>query len=97
MILNIPIKNTPNQTLKVVLGGQYCRIDLTTLTTGLYMDLFVDDNPIIQGAICLFDTYIVRQAYLGFIGDLFFIDTQGNDNPEYSGLGTRFFLFYVSP
>lgn len=40
---------------------------------------------------------IVRSAYLGFIGDLAFIDTQGTSDPIYAGLGTRFQLVYLFP
>jgi hypothetical protein len=34
---------------------------------------------------------------VGFIGDLIFIDTQGTSDPNYTGLGSRFLLAYLSP
>ena len=37
---------------------------------------------------------LVREAYLGFTGDLFFVDTQGNDNPDYTGLDGRFLFLW---
>ena len=40
---------------------------------------------------------IVRSAYLGFVGDLAFIDTQGSDDPVYTGLGARWILTYFAP
>lgn len=93
----IPIKATPNQTFKVVLAGQYCRINLYTLSTGLYLDLLVDNAPIITGRLCLNSVLLVRQAYLGFIGDLIFNDTQGASDPDYAGLGSRYRLLYLTP
>ena len=40
---------------------------------------------------------IVRDAYLGFIGDLAFYDTQGDTAPVYTGLGSRYVLEYFAP
>jgi hypothetical protein len=93
----IPIKATPNQTFKCVLGGQYCRVTIRTLSTGLYLDLLVNNSPIIQGRLCPNDVLLVRHAYLGFIGDLVFYDTQGIDDPDYTGLGSRYQLRYLTP
>jgi hypothetical protein len=40
---------------------------------------------------------LVCRDYLGFQGNIVFIDTQGTKNPEYSGLGTRYELIYMAP
>jgi hypothetical protein len=40
---------------------------------------------------------IVRDLYLGFVGDVLFCDTQGTDDPSSPGLGTRFVFCYLSP
>lgn len=93
----IPVRATPNQTFKVVLAGQYCRINLCTLSTGLYLDLLVDNAPIITGRLCLNGVLLVRQAYLGFIGDLIFHDTQDSADPVYDELGSRYQLRYLTP
>lgn len=93
----IPIKATPNQTFKVVLAGQYCRINLYTLSTGLYLDLLVNNSPITQGQLCINDVILIREEYLGFIGDLIFNDTQGASDPDYAGLGSRYRLLYLTP
>ena len=65
----------------------------------VFLDLYVNDTLIIGGVPCLNQTFIVRDPYLGFIGDLIFVDTQGSEDPFISGLGTRFLLTYqqVSP
>ena len=46
--------------------------------------------------LCLNLVGLVRSAYLGFIGQLAFFDTQGTSDPDYSGLGTRYQLVYQS-
>jgi hypothetical protein len=43
----------------------------------LYMDLSVNNTPVFQGVPCLYGNKMVRYAYLGFKGDLVFIDSQG--------------------
>jgi len=58
------------------------------------LDLFVNDVLVIGGVLCLNQNLIVRDSYLGFVGDLAFIDTQGNDDPQISGIGSRWLLTY---
>ncbi len=93
----IPLQQVPSQTLRVTLSGQSCQINLYTLDTGLYLDLLVNGTAILTAAICEDRNLIVREAYLGFIGDLAFMDTQGSEDPQYSGLGERWVLLYLSP
>ena len=38
---------------------------------------------------------IVRDLYLGFVGDLCFMDTQGTTDPVSPGLGLRYVLVYL--
>lgn len=47
----------------------------------VFLDLQVNDSPVIGGVLCLHDTRIVRDAYLGFVGDLAVIDTVGSASP----------------
>ena len=93
----IPLSPVPNQTLQVVLNGQQCTIGLWTKRTGMYLDLYVNNVLLLGGVPALNMTKIVRDGYLGFIGDLYFYDTQGNSDPTYDGLGTRYTLFYGAP
>lgn len=94
MIL-VPIIDAPSQTLNANLDGQYCRITLRTLATGLYCDLYIGAKLIIGGVICQNLNRIVRDSYFGFVGDLVFLDQQGSDDPSSPGLGTRFVLMYL--
>lgn len=91
----VPIQADPNQTLTVLLAGQACRINIYQKRTGLFLELFVNDEPIIGATLCNNQVRLVRDAYLGFLGDLAFTDTQGSAAPDYTGLGTRFLLIYL--
>lgn len=94
-MLVVPTVATPSQALTVLLGGQSCSIKIFQKSTGMYLNLSVSDTPIVSGAICLDGVRIVRDAYLGFVGDLAFFDTQGDNDPTYDGLGVRYFLIYL--
>jgi hypothetical protein len=91
----IPLRAIPSQIVSISLAGQPCRIAVYQKSTGLFCDLYANDALIIGGVICLNANLIVRDAYLGFIGDLSFFDTQGEDDPDYTGLGSRWLLSYV--
>lgn len=94
-MLEIPITATPSQTLSVVLGGQNCQISIRHRSTGIYFDLSVDNVPVVLTSLCLDRVRLIRRPYLGFKGDLVFIDTQGKSDPEYTGFGARWRLVYL--
>ena len=91
----IPLTATPAQTLIVVLGNQLCQIDVYQKFFGLFINLSVAGVLVIGGVVCENLNRIVRSTYLGFVGDLCFIDTQGSDDPDYVGLGDRYVLAYL--
>lgn len=47
----------------------------------VFVDVFVNDILIIGGVKALNNNLIVRDIYLGFIGDVAFVDTQGTSDP----------------
>lgn len=94
-MLEVPIQAVPSQTLAVVLANQPCRINIYSRRQGLFVDLYVNNLPIVTGVIALDANRLVRDAYLGFIGDLAFYDTLGSDDPAYTGLGSRYVLLYL--
>lgn len=96
-MLNIPLAAVPSQQLAVQLSGQPCKIDVLTRDGALYLNLYVNDALIIGGVIGRDRVRMVRDAYLGFLGDLTWVDTQGIDDPQYEGLGSRWFLLYLEP
>ena len=93
--LIIPAQTIPNQTFFIDLNGQECEIHLYTRYGYLYLDLTVEDTPIIQGQICLNNVDLIQYKHLKFEGQLKFVDTQGNEDPYYSGLNERWLLTYV--
>lgn len=91
----IPIQQKPSQVISVILANQNCQISLYQKSTGIFFDLTVNDKPIVTTRIVRNAIPLVRQRYLGFIGDFFIMDMQGNQDPEYKDLGTRYVLYYV--
>lgn len=95
-MLLIPLLAVPSQTLSVQLGAQPCKIDVVTRGEGLYVNLYVNDVLIVGGVAARNRVGIVLNAYLGFIGDLAWFDSQGQEDPVYTGLGTRWGLVYLT-
>ncbi len=91
----VPLLATPSQTLSVRLGGQACKVHVYAKATGVYLDLYAADVLVVGGVACRNGVRVVRDAYLGFTGDLAFVDTQGDEDPQYAGLGSRWILSYV--
>jgi hypothetical protein len=94
-MIQIPLQPAAAQTLSVVVGQQNTQLNVYTKLGVLYMDVYVDNAAIILGVQCENRNRIVRSAYLGFIGDFVFVDTQGNTDPFYTGLGSRYQLEYL--
>ncbi len=93
----VPLIATPSQALKIVLNGQSCDIEVAQKGDNVYLTLTLPTGSVLNGMICRDRVILVREAYLGFIGDLAFIDLQGLDDPTWTGLGTRFILVYLDP
>lgn len=96
-VLEIPLSATPYQTLSVQLGEQSCRVNVRQRRTGVFVDLYEQDRAVVLGVKALDRVAMVRGAYLGFDGQLFFADTQGNEPPRYDGLGSRWLLLWEAP
>ena len=94
-MLIVPLQPLPSQVVNVTLAGQPTTVNVYEKTTGLYMDVYVNGSLIIGGVICNNADRIVRDAYLGFIGDFIWIDVQGVSDPVYTGIGTQYFLVYL--
>jgi hypothetical protein len=92
----VPIQAIPNQTLQAQLANQPCTLNIYQTAYGLFMDVLVNNEPIIFGVIAENLNRIVRSVYLGFIGDFVFFDTQGQTDPVYTGLGSRYLLIYLA-
>ena len=96
-MLIVPLQAIPNQTLTVTLNDQVTQLNVYQTYNGLFIDVYLENTLIIGGVICENQNRIIRSDYLGYSGDFAFIDQQGSDDPVYTGLGTRFFLTYLTP
>lgn len=94
ILVTIPTLAVPAQVLQVSLSNQPTTLRIYQAGPSLYVDVYVNDALVIGGVVARNANLIVRSAYLGFIGDLAFIDQQGNDDPQYDGLGSRWVLYY---
>lgn len=91
----VPLSAASNQTLSVTLGGQACQITIDTkLDIGVFVSVWVSENPVVYSSIARDRVGLIRYAYTGFIGELFFCDTMGADDPQWSGFGDRWILVY---
>jgi hypothetical protein len=100
----IPLQSIPAQTIVIGLNNQQCQINVYQKSTGLFLDLYKSStsfsstyNLVVSGVICENLVRIVRDAYLGFTGDLCWFDQQGSNDPTYDGIGSRYLLCYLLP
>lgn len=105
----IPLDAKPAQTKQFVVAGQNCALsvysldgydyaDATLQTSKPYIaiDFAYNGIQMTNTQNCLNQTRLLKnRQYLGFVGDLMFIDTQGADAPEWEGLGSRWLLLYL--
>ena len=94
-MLEVPIQATPSQVVNIAIGGQACALNVYAKSAGVFMDVYVSGSLIVGGVICQNFNRIVRDAYLGFVGDFSWWDTQGSSDPTYDGFGTRYVLTYL--
>lgn len=92
----ISLQPVKGQTLQVSLGGQRVNLRINQRSTGLFIDVALNDVWIGRGILCLNCNKIIRYPYLRFKGELFFADTKGDLDPVYDELGSRFKLFYAT-
>lgn len=99
-MLEISITQSKSQRFQVQLENVNCTIKLSQRTSGLFLDLYANGNAVCLGIMCENANRLVRYDYLraqtGFKGELFFTDSNGTSNPEYSELGTRYKLYYLT-
>ncbi|MCL1512475.1 hypothetical protein DTI93_08765 [Parasaccharibacter sp. TMW 2.1884] len=94
MIYSIPLQPVPAQTVTCTLSGRQISLWLRQLSTGVYLDVRMNGQPLIMGALCLNGVDLIRNAASLLPGKLYFTDTQGKEDPYYDGVGERFILNY---
>lgn len=97
-MLQIPIQPVPSQLVLCVLAGQNCQIAIYQKGSRVYVDL--NNNGANMCIAALAHNLVPLDScnsYDGFQGNLFFVDTQGLDDPQYTGMGSRWVLVYMTP
>ncbi len=93
----IPTRPVRAQAFGVILSDQQVVLTLRQLAGGLFINVEVNNVEIVGLVVCQDLNRIVRDAYLGFVGDLMFYDASGGRaNPYYAELGSRFQLLYLN-
>ena len=103
----VPLRAIANQTVQAVLGGQNCSLRVYTRQSeassmvgvngaALFVDLAVNEVAVVSGIIAREGTLLLRYPRLGFVGDLLFVDMQGAADPQWTGLGDRWRLVWLS-
>jgi hypothetical protein len=92
----IPLQALPSQSLTIVLDGQSVIITIYQKSTGMYMDCVLNTSIIFTTFRVLTGVNVIQQTYYGFSGGLVMIDNQGDEDPDYTGLGSRWQLVYLS-
>lgn len=92
----IPIQPIPAQTVKAVLNGQNCQITIYQKAQGLFVDVNLSGVDISLATIARDTVPLVSRDYAGLSGNLLFVDTQGANDPDYTGLGSRYSLVYLT-
>lgn len=95
MTFRIPLIPVPSQSLSVNLAGQQCEIRVDQKSAGVFFSMVVDSKSVVSFKMCRDRVSLVRGAHLPFVGTVAFVDTQGLNDPDYTGFGSRFHLVYV--
>jgi len=101
-MLIVPLAQVPNQSRLVSLNSQNCQFNVYQKSTGLFMDILLEKNgamaPILSGVLCRNQCPLVMTSYLGFVGELMWVDTfSTNMDPVYTGFSAQFQLMYLFP
>ena len=94
-VYTIPISDERSQKVTTTLGQQVVDIVLTMRLGKLYADVKANRVPVVSGRVCLNGEPIVNEAFRPFIGELYFEDLQGHEDPVFGGLGKRYVLRWV--
>lgn len=84
----LPVSKNPNQFFSTSLNGVTWDVTLETRLDNLYISLSNrTDGLVLANRICLNNTYLGH----GFL----FTDIEGDNDPTYDMLGTRYFLIWT--
>ena len=91
----IPLQAIPAQTFSTTTdAGDTLKISLYSRSTGLFADVACNGVDVARGVQCVHGGVLVKSPYLGMVGNLLMLDLQGTEDPQVSGLGTRWVMAY---
>ncbi len=90
----VPLDPIPWQSFSIVLGEHKCNISIRQYAESVYCDLESDGEVVFKGRICVDRHEINLYPSVNFSGKLVFVDTKGDEAPQYEGFGDRWFLLY---
>ncbi|KLU14537.1 MULTISPECIES: hypothetical protein [Xenorhabdus] len=88
MITEIPLEKIPNQTLSFFLESDNYDLTLETRLDNLFATVKKNGEYLVCNRVCRNMTYICQW--------LVFSDIEGNTDPEYSQLGSRYRLVWIN-
>lgn len=94
MIYSIPLRKVPSDSVSALLDNQPVTIGLRELKGRQYLSASLGGTVLCSNVLIVDRSPIVRAAYKGFVGDLYCVDTQGNDSPKYTGWNDRWQLVF---
>ena len=96
MISRIPLLPLADQSLSISFEG--VRFDIRVFSRGgrLFMDLAVDGVPAFYGLCCVLESPVNYSPAFPVPGEFWWVDTIGEADPFYEGLGSRFSLIWVA-
>lgn len=83
-----------SQTFYATIGNQRVMFWLRQLYDAMYCDAKIGENYLFAGFRCENRCNFLIIEGCPIQGSLYFIDTQGKENPNYKELGSRFLLVY---
>lgn len=92
--LEIPLTAIPFQTVNAVVNGQNYRITVRQLGVALFTSLMVDGAQVTSNVIASVNSGLIPHAQTLANTQIYWVDTQGADNPRYDGLGDRWRLIF---
>ena len=82
--------------MSIVLSGQNCTLNVyQKQDVGVFVDVYADDVAIELAVLAHQVSPLIGRLYTGFIGQLMFLDTQGDADPDYLGFGDRWQFVYL--
>ena len=95
----IPLIKVPNQQLMITLNGQDCTFHVYQRGERLYMDMALDGDYLVYGAVCLPGINVGGEPY-PFEGYILFTDELSDPDkqtpPQYDQLGTRYHMYFAT-